>query len=740
MKSLLKYILFGHCLALLISTKISAQNNTLPSFSQPHGIYDNPFQLKIESQWTDAVIRYTLDGSEPTINSSIYNGEMTISSNTIIRAKSFRPNGDSSQSVTATYLFPESILAQPNNPEGYPDTWGPYCEISGTAIADYEMDPEMTQDKTLRNKIIEGLYSLPVLSIVTDKDNFFLHDIDDVHGGIYIYTGTPVGDGTGRGWERPVSFELFGGPQHHDLYVNCGVKIHGGHGRLPEKNPKHSMRLVFKPEFGPKKLDYPIYGHDHTNEYNALIIRTAFGNAWQHWDGGNRKAAQYTRDMWARSMQKKMGHPSSFGMYVHVFINGMYWGMYCLTERIDDSYCATNFGGKKSYYDIIKVEEFEGEGITVEDGDIDEWNEMLNLVKQAASSRDSYQELLGIDDEGQRKKNTSQLLDVDNFIDYMLINQYAGNTDWDQHNWYAFRNRSDGKTGFRFICWDSELIFGSVTQNVLGINHKNCPSYIFNTLMSNKAFYHKYIDRAYKHLTHGGLLTEKSVVAVWDSLYSIIASALYDESARWGDYRRDVHPYTSKGHLYTVDSDFMTERNRLLKNYFPQRADKLLAQIKEQGWWPDIEPPIFKINREDNDDIDTLIVSQDALVITGGSNIYYTTDGNDPVSWLKYNAGKRTSSAKRNRQQNILNDWTEGDGYLTVKAISSDNGQWSATAERTFYIINPGYNTGINSIVGDDSVHSSAIIYDIMGRRVADDVDNLIPGIYIKNGKKIVIK
>ena len=40
-----------------------------------------------------------------------------------------------------------------------------------------------------------------------------------------------------------------------------------------------------------KKLDYPIYGHDHTNEYNALIIRPAFGNAWQHWDGGNRKAA-----------------------------------------------------------------------------------------------------------------------------------------------------------------------------------------------------------------------------------------------------------------------------------------------------------------------------------------------------------------------------------------------------------------------------------------------------------------
>ena len=55
---------------------------------------------------------------------------------------------------------------------------------------------------------------------------------------------------------------------------------------------------------------------------------------------------------------------------------------------------------------------------------------------------------------------------------------------------------------------------------------------------------------------------------------------VYDESARRGDYRRDVHAYTSKGELYTVDNHYMKERNRLLNNYFPSRSAKVLKDIQ----------------------------------------------------------------------------------------------------------------------------------------------------------------
>ena len=222
-------------------------------FNQPHGFYEQPFELQITpSKPVEATIRYTLDGSEPTAQSAAYTAPITVSGNTIIRAAAIGSDGAVTPIATATYLFMDDVLSQSNTPEGYPDKWGKYTQISGTAIADYEMDPEMTNDPALRPKIAEGLKSLPVLSIVTDKDNLFSHENDEERGGIYIYTGPPVGDPTGKSWTRPVSAEMFCADQSaaYDFSVTCGLRIHGGHGRLAEKNPKHSFRLVFKRSTG----------------------------------------------------------------------------------------------------------------------------------------------------------------------------------------------------------------------------------------------------------------------------------------------------------------------------------------------------------------------------------------------------------------------------------------------------------------------------------------------------------
>ncbi|MBP5677981.1 MAG: chitobiase/beta-hexosaminidase C-terminal domain-containing protein, partial [Bacteroidales bacterium] len=299
----MKRIITG-ALAALIALTVTAQ----PKFSEPHGLYDVT-SLTVGITPTDATaeVRYTTDGSEPTAQSSLYTEPLQLTRTTLLRAVEVKNGVVTSASSTASYIFIASVLNQPNNPEGYPSTWGRYTQFEGTAIADYEMDPEMTNDPVLRPKIIEGLKSLPVLSIVTDIDNLFSHENNEDRGGIYIFTGPPVGDATGHGWTRPTSVELIGGPQQHDLTIDCGLRLHGGHGRLAEKNPKHSFRLVFKSEYGPKSLEYPLFGADEPSKFDQLVLRCHFGNAWQHWDGGNRERAQYTRDVWARRMQRKMG-------------------------------------------------------------------------------------------------------------------------------------------------------------------------------------------------------------------------------------------------------------------------------------------------------------------------------------------------------------------------------------------------------------------------------------------------
>ncbi len=552
-----------------------------PNFDQPHGLYTGT-SLTVSISPAASEIHYTLDGSTPTAASPRYTKPLQLTQTTILRA--VEVIGDSLSPVTtASYIFTSSVLSQPDNPTGYPDTWGEYCQIWGTAIADYGMDPEMTGNRQLASKIVKGLGDLPILSIVSDKDNFFSHENDEETGGIYIFTGPPVGDATGHGWTRPASVELIGGPQKHDMSTTCGVRLHGGHGRLAEKNPKHSFRLVFKEKYGPKTLQYPVFGEENPQKFDQLVLRCHFGNSWQHWSEGNRTKAQYTRDVWARRMQRRIGDTSVNALYVHLFLNGMYWGLYNIAERVDEQFGKDYLGGKKSDIDVVKIEEDGGNHIEAAEGTLDAWDLMVSTAARAAVDDAAYQQL------------EDSLLDIDAFINYMLINQYGGNTDWDHHNWYAIRrhnNDNEKSQGFRFLCWDSELIIENVNENVLGKNNGNSyPTGIFHNLLQNEQFARRYLRRAKEVLAEDGPLGSKSAVELWDSLYNTISTALYAEAARWGDYRRDVHPWQSRGQLYTVDDHYMTERNRLLTQYFPYRSDNVLEDIIRLVNIDDFEAP-----------------------------------------------------------------------------------------------------------------------------------------------------
>lgn len=337
--------------------------------------------------------------------------------------------------------------------------------------------------------------------------------------------------------------------------------------------------------------------------------------------------------------------PYSRGRHVHVFINGMYWGIYSLSERIDENFCKSHFGGKKDDYDVIKVDEEQG-----------------NSAVADAGSFAAYAELMALDCKDMAA--VERLLDVDEFIDFMILNQFAGNTDWDYHNWYGVYDRgaaggksgesgdgaSGGKSGsksgsksggsgesgggasgsksggasggtsasggagsgagsgasggvsgdgsrgagaskgtgggagFRFLVWDSECIFQDVNDNILDCYNKGKPTSLFSKLIKNDEFRARFASRVQELSAPGGLLTPERTTALWDSLYHSIDMALYLEAARWGDYRNAVHPYNSRGARYDVDNYYMSERRRLLDSYFPTRLDIYLQQLRDKGW------------------------------------------------------------------------------------------------------------------------------------------------------------
>ncbi len=547
-----------------------------PKFSVNHGFFDQPFSLAISNPTGDSII-YTIDGSNPDLENGFkYNSPITIDSSVAIRAMAFRGD-EKSTTTTHTYIFPDKVKNQPEDPEGYPENWGPFTTIDGIAPADYGMDPEVCNDPAYKDLMVPALKSIPSLSIVTKKEYLFSPDVDAVKGGIYIHTGAPTG-GYGEDWERPASVEYLLPDGKTGFQVNCGLRIHGGHSRVPEKNPKHSFRLVFKNDYGPETLNYPIFDDRAAKIFNNLVLRAGFNQTWLHWDDGQRNAAQYIHDSWAKDTWMKLGHVAAHNKFVHLYINGMYWGLYNISERMDDDFMADYLGGSKDDYDVIKDY---GE---VAEGDKTIWNEMMDLAMNGLSDANSYYKLQGKNEYGDDDESLEAYLDVSNLIDFMILNFYAGNLDWDHHNWVAARNRLDPSEGFQFFPWDSERIFYKMYSNVVEENNEDRPSYLYSQLRQNPAFRIDFANRANELLGQGGILSPDSVKASWAKRSAEIELAVIAESARWGDYRRDVHVHQNGPFdLYTKFDHWDKEQDWLRNEYFPKRSQIVLDQLRDIG-------------------------------------------------------------------------------------------------------------------------------------------------------------
>ncbi len=700
----------------VIFTEVSpgSKNNTIsgvkmiaPEFSKQHGFYDNAFDLTISSDLSGVKVYYTTDGSSPTkTNGTLINGAINISKTSVIRAVAYTDNFGYSPVATSSYLFVDDIIHQSNSPAGYPSMWGPmYKYMRGSlAPADYEMDPQLVQNTKTAANIKAGLKSLPVVSLVTNKEHFFNAEESPEIGGIYMYTGPPISNPPnetyepGRGWERPVSFELFDDKKEHSLQIDCAVEIHGGHSRYPAKTPKHSLKLTFKDEYGPTKLNYPIYGDNKEDVHNSITLKAGFGNSWLH-NGSESLLEQFVRDRWTHEAMRNMGNPASNGIFVHLFINGIYWGVYTSLERIDAYFAESYIGGEYEDFDIIKDY---SEAIA---GTDENWNQLQNYANAGLTNMTTYMRIQGKNLDGSINPNFKPLVDMDNLIDYMILNFYGSNTDWDHHNWGAVYNRENPGKGFQFLVWDSEQMLKSVDGNVLSEDNRGCPSNIFQALIRNTDFRQRFMNRVQKQCYNDGPLTPVNAAKLYDDLIGIVDTAMYAESARWGDYRRDVLPWSppSGGYrLFTVENDFVPLYEWMMNTYFPGRRDAFIRSLKQNGWYSNIMAPELELNGTPI--AGSTIETGDQLDMNVSSGlIYYTLDGTDP------RLSDVTSEANANTFELVA---TTALKYVTIpKSDIGNNWKSSVSAVSDWHQVsgNPGgigYETG--------SGYENFISYDVL--------------------------
>lgn len=566
------------------------------------GFYEESFELRLRCATEGARIVYTLDGTTPKKGGNIYRGHFTIDKTTIVRAIAFKDDAGGAEEFTGTFVFLNDII---NTPDGVPpgDQW-PTNSVNKQKL-DYGMDVRITQSRDYKECMLPGLKQLPFISIVASPANLF-----NASSGIYVNAKQD-----GKNWERQAHIELLNHDGSPGFSVGCGLRIRGSSSRAAN-NPKHSLRLFFRNEWGVGKLKFPLFGENEINEFDKIDLRSTQTFSW-HFEGDAYQST-YCSDEFVRDLALSMGMPGTRGCYYHVLLNGHYWGLYQTEERPDQNYAAHYFGGSEEDYDVLKPEDL---FVTVTQGNMDAYKRLW----QAATN--------GFSDASYLQTVNAGLLDPTNVADMAILNSLVCNMDSpvaidDQHvnNFFALYNR-EKPNGFKFINHDSEcsllrdhydadLTCDTPVGSKLNLFNSR---YLHQRLMKSGEYRKVFVSRICKHYFNGGAAEPKRMQELFMKRANSITNAIVCESARWGDIRA---PYGDRLPLRR-DRDWQPNITYIRNKFLPHRFEVTLAQYRAAGWFPECDPPLLSIPGGE-------VPYGTEISLIGEKKIVYTTDGSDP--------------------------------------------------------------------------------------------------------------
>lgn len=484
------------------SNQISLNANGV-IFSQYGGLYESEFLLALSTDIENGVIRYTLDGSDPTSESTQYTDEIVLADrtsednllsaiatsgsgggggfgggrnndNAVISEGGLQNDGTAPSDTAVDGEAPtdNNATERPNmdNAGQVGGMRGRDSSGSGTASAPAENvfkgtvvkaavfseDREILSDISTQSYFVsEDIFTrygdLPIVSIVTNADNFF----DDETG---IYTNY---NQSGLDWERPVYFELFEADGTSVISQSMGIRINGGTTRsLPQK----ALRFYAKSSYDEENptIEYELfeglitsYSDDPLTTFKRIILRSS----------GNDNSGSLFRDALMQSLVSDLNVDTQASRPCIAFLNGEFWGIYNICERYDDHYFANHYDIDAD--NVVVLEISNGSGTPeINEGDessLEYYKEMIDFFNSNSMT-----------DEANYLK-AQEYLDVDNFIDYYITNIYSGNTDWPANNNVFWRYQTenggyddtvewymDGR--FRWIIKDMDWGFGLMTD------------------------------------------------------------------------------------------------------------------------------------------------------------------------------------------------------------------------------------------------------------------------------------
>lgn len=440
--------------------------STLPGF------YSANLTVSFNVADPNTQIFYTIDGSTPNINSQKYNGNLNINNRT--------------QENNYFSMFPTTIHG---GSRGYKTPNGKVAK--GTIIRTLAvLEDHKPLEQTFTYFIFpEGAskYTLPLFSIVTDKENLFSDEKGlFVPGNTYNandprpqYTGNYFQ--RGEEWERPINISLFEKDGSFAFQEEAGVRIHGG---ITRHFPQKAMRIYFRSSYGNNSLNYKLFEERNYSDPRRFLLR-ASGNDFGH---------TYFRDAFAQRLVKHLNIDYQAYEPSIVFINGEYWGIHNIRERQDKHYLENLYGVNPDNIDLLT-----NSGV-VQEGDNKQYNFVLKLLESSdPKDTTSLEEI-------------NKYIDLENHIDYMISQIYVANTDWPHNNIDYWRERVEysseapkGRDGrFRWLLYDTDHglahVNGAEHNTISWVTGKTAyrdqewPNFIFRTLLNHESYRNKFIN------------------------------------------------------------------------------------------------------------------------------------------------------------------------------------------------------------------------------------------------------
>lgn len=426
------------------------------------GLYDHP-QVVTLTAVDSAVIYYTLDGSIPTPTSLKYTKPIEIKIVGVIRAIAYK-KGLKSAVLTQSY----------------------FCDRK---------------------------YTLPVISITTNPSNLW-----DYSSGIYVKgcCAQPVepylGANFWRSSERAANIEMYEPDGELCFNQGAGIGVFGGYSRgLPQK----SLFVVARSKYGAKNFKYPIFPERDFDKYKSFVLRNS---------GGDFKRTHF-RDAFMTQMAAPTGVAIQAYRPAIVFLNGEYWGIHNIRERINEHYLASNYGVDKDNVDILRHNGDARHGTSAH------YKKMLNFMRTNDLSKDAAMQKLGA------------MMDIEDYIRYNIAEVYSDNRDAGG-NIRFWRERTDSAK-WRWVLYDLDLGLGNnsytgyknnTLRKFTNANTELWPdpawsTFIIRTLLSNEKVKMQYINTFADHLNT--VYKEETALALIDKIQEPLKEEMKFHVKRW---------------------------------------------------------------------------------------------------------------------------------------------------------------------------------------------------------------